>query len=366
MDLYRSQSRVYAGVSSAIIGHRDMYRIVKLVDACTWSMSNRGVGYDAVDERDVMIEVKQLVLLGGGREKGKLELSHSGRFIHRELPKNQGIVVVDVPGTRLGTRLLDEFQTLMGPVAFGVDLLKGEGFISYKVGFYRKRRMKEEGVVVENKARLVAQGIGKRKGKDNLMRRFVNFLAKGGSFGQCKEAKPMWLLLLQRQSKQLVDVSVPLDLFPVNTLTSKVFSFMVKKGKHFLRGKVIKAKEIKSEAQITKSRNKRTVIKHHFKAYLQKCLLEAKDSLRKASPRKVVHKDMYTKQGRKFAKGESSFKGTLKELFEGTDGANKKVLKDQTRSIMLKLKLESEEENTMALELIKFVKKILGELESEE
>ncbi|GJX26922.1 putative reverse transcriptase domain-containing protein, partial [Tanacetum coccineum] len=33
---------------------------------------------------------------------------------------------------------------------------------------------------------------------------------------------------------------------------------------------------------------------------------------------------------------------------------------------MLKLKLESEEENTMALELIKFVKKILGELESEE
>ncbi|GJT81809.1 hypothetical protein Tco_1056151 [Tanacetum coccineum] len=33
---------------------------------------------------------------------------------------------------------------------------------------------------------------------------------------------------------------------------------------------------------------------------------------------------------------------------------------------MLKLKLESEEENTMALELIKFVKKILAELESEE
>ncbi|GKE84210.1 hypothetical protein Tco_1557952, partial [Tanacetum coccineum] len=32
-------------------------------------------------------------------------------------------------------------------------------------------------------------------------------------------------------------VSVPLDHFPVNTLTSKVFSFMVKKGKHF-SGKV--------------------------------------------------------------------------------------------------------------------------------
>ncbi|GKF58712.1 hypothetical protein Tco_0172249, partial [Tanacetum coccineum] len=35
--------------------------------------------------------------------------------------------------------------------------------------------------------------------------------------------------------KQLVNVPVPLDYFPVNTLTSKVFSFMVKKGKHFSR-----------------------------------------------------------------------------------------------------------------------------------
>ncbi|GJX04605.1 hypothetical protein Tco_0190521, partial [Tanacetum coccineum] len=33
--------------------------------------------------------------------------------------------------------------------------------------------------------------------------------------------------------KQLVNVPVPLDHFPVNNLTSKVFSFMVKKGKHF-------------------------------------------------------------------------------------------------------------------------------------
>ncbi|GJX29974.1 hypothetical protein Tco_0238053, partial [Tanacetum coccineum] len=35
----------------------------------------------------------------------------------------------------------------------------------------------------------------------------------------------------------LVNVLVPLDHFPVNALTSKVFSFMVKKGKHF-SGKV--------------------------------------------------------------------------------------------------------------------------------
>ncbi|GKD38333.1 hypothetical protein Tco_1258540 [Tanacetum coccineum] len=37
--------------------------------------------------------------------------------------------------------------------------------------------------------------------------------------------------------KQLENVPVPLDHFPVNALTSKVFSFMVKKGKHF-SGKV--------------------------------------------------------------------------------------------------------------------------------
>ncbi|GJY77994.1 hypothetical protein Tco_0483795 [Tanacetum coccineum] len=36
---------------------------------------------------------------------------------------------------------------------------------------------------------------------------------------------------------QLANVPVPLDYFPVNALTSKVFSFMVKKGKHF-SGKV--------------------------------------------------------------------------------------------------------------------------------
>ncbi|GKA63157.1 hypothetical protein Tco_0762763 [Tanacetum coccineum] len=37
--------------------------------------------------------------------------------------------------------------------------------------------------------------------------------------------------------KQLMNIPVPLDHFPVNALTSKVFSFMVKKGKHF-SGKV--------------------------------------------------------------------------------------------------------------------------------
>ncbi|GKE33247.1 hypothetical protein Tco_1452569 [Tanacetum coccineum] len=37
--------------------------------------------------------------------------------------------------------------------------------------------------------------------------------------------------------KKLANISVPLDHFPVNSLTSKVFSFMIKKGKYF-SGKV--------------------------------------------------------------------------------------------------------------------------------
>ncbi|GKF15734.1 hypothetical protein Tco_0057196, partial [Tanacetum coccineum] len=35
------------------------------------------------------------------------------------------------------------------------------------------------------------------------------------------------------QDTQLKNVPMPLDHFPINALTSKVFSFMVKKGKHF-------------------------------------------------------------------------------------------------------------------------------------
>ncbi|GJU47512.1 hypothetical protein Tco_1204778 [Tanacetum coccineum] len=41
-------------------------------------------------------------------------------------------------------------------------------------------------------------------------------------------------------------------------------------------------------------------------------------------------------------------------------------LKKETLMQMLKLKLESEEESTMALELIRFIKKVLADLESKE
>ncbi|GJS38710.1 hypothetical protein Tco_0563753 [Tanacetum coccineum] len=41
------------------------------------------------------------------------------------------------------------------------------------------------------------------------------------------------LILPQKKFAVLKNVPVPLDHFPINALTSKVFSFMVKKGKHF-------------------------------------------------------------------------------------------------------------------------------------
>ncbi|GKA97363.1 hypothetical protein Tco_0825257, partial [Tanacetum coccineum] len=50
---------------------------------------------------------------------------------------------------------------------------------------------------------------------------------------------PQWRFLFHtiNHYKQLMNIPVPLDHFPVNALTSKVFSFKVKKGKHF-SGKV--------------------------------------------------------------------------------------------------------------------------------
>ncbi|GJX43915.1 putative ribonuclease H-like domain-containing protein [Tanacetum coccineum] len=78
-------------------------------------------------------------------------------------------------------------------------------------------------------------------GSENFVRTIISW--------QCKKQYPLWQLLIEaeyvaaasavgkfcgfKSYKQLANVPVPLDHFPVNTLTSKVFSFMVKKGKHF-------------------------------------------------------------------------------------------------------------------------------------
>ncbi|GJV58290.1 hypothetical protein Tco_1459295 [Tanacetum coccineum] len=147
--------------------------------------------------------------------------------------------------------------------------------------------------------------------------------------------------------KQLANVPVPLDHFPVNTLTSKVFSFMVKKGKHF-SGKVTPLfasmlvqptedegapSERPSEAQPTPSPahtsevpieqqndpsprpSPSTIIPDSIpetsggilEVIIQsmgcKVFLKQKDWSKKRSLKKQwVHKESVSKQGRKFAK----------------------------------------------------------------
>ncbi|GJZ06725.1 hypothetical protein Tco_0540518 [Tanacetum coccineum] len=162
--------------------------------------------------------------------------------------------------------------------------------------------------------------------------------------------------------KQLVNVPVPLDHFPVNTLTSKVFSFMVKKGKHF-SGKVTplfatmltdSSPAHTSEVPIEKQTNPSprpspsTIIldsipetsggnlgghsssdKSHsgnegdmtLQSVYDLCLflcahvsdqakeikhLKAQIKKKSFSKKQRVHKESVSKQGRKFAKGESS------------------------------------------------------------
>ncbi|GJV54479.1 hypothetical protein Tco_1450220 [Tanacetum coccineum] len=165
--------------------------------------------------------------------------------------------------------------------------------------------------------------------------------------------KPVSISEASIRNKQLANVPVPLDHFPVNTLTSKVFSFMVKKGKHF-SGKVTplfasinfwwesgghstidkslsgnegemtlqsvydlclslcaqvsdQAKEIQHlKAQIKKLKKQaKPVIKHH-RAWMQSISLKQRLARKRSSKKQWVHKESVSKQGRKFAKGESS------------------------------------------------------------
>ncbi|GJR44879.1 hypothetical protein Tco_1312982 [Tanacetum coccineum] len=148
---------------------------------------------------------------------------------------------------------------------------------------------------------------------------------------------------IQLMGNQLKDVPVPLDHFPVPTLTKKVLTFMVKKGKNF-SGKVTplfdsmlvqqtedegdtserpsdsqpipspphpkgsggnhgaQAKEIKGlKAQVKKLKKEVKPLITHHKAWM-KTRLARKTSLKK----KGVYKEYVSKQGRKSVK---SFKG---------------------------------------------------------
>ncbi|GJZ13106.1 putative ribonuclease H-like domain-containing protein [Tanacetum coccineum] len=76
-------------------------------------------------------------------------------------------------------------------------------------------------------------GLQVKQKEDGLL---VNLLRLRKPLVKDEEAYVMWMSVLVLD-KQLANVPVPLYHFPVNALTSKVFSFMVKKGKHF-SGKV--------------------------------------------------------------------------------------------------------------------------------
>ncbi|GKB18314.1 putative ribonuclease H-like domain-containing protein [Tanacetum coccineum] len=149
--------------------------------------------------------------------------------------------------------------------------------------------------------------------------------------------------------KQLANVSVPLDYIPVNTLTSKVFSFMVKKGKHFSRKvtplfatmlvqptqdegasseRPSEALPTPSPAQTSEasgenlgghSSSDKSLSGNEGDMTLQSvydlCLslswlksvsLKQRFPSKSFSKKHRVHKESVSKQGRKFAKGESS------------------------------------------------------------
>ncbi|GKA29959.1 hypothetical protein Tco_0716204 [Tanacetum coccineum] len=142
--------------------------------------------------------------------------------------------------------------------------------------------------------------------------------------------------------EHLKNVLVPLDHFPINALTSKVLSFMVKKGKNFsgnatplfdsmlvqptededlvlqslflisiqqvLVGIIevtIQAKEIKDlKAKIKKLKKKaRHVITHH-KAWMKSVSMKTRFAGKKSMQKKWMQKEFVSKQGRKTAKSK--------------------------------------------------------------
>ncbi|GJY58504.1 hypothetical protein Tco_0458396 [Tanacetum coccineum] len=159
--------------------------------------------------------------------------------------------------------------------------------------------------------------------------------------------------------KQLVNVPVPLDHFPVNALTSKVFSFMVKKGKHFsgkvtplfasmlvqptedegaiserpseaqstpslphpkssdgnqgghsssdksLSGNEDQAKEIQHlKAQIKKLKKQAKPVITHHRAWMKSVSLKQRLAGKRSLKKNWMQRESISKQGRKSAKGE--------------------------------------------------------------
>ncbi|GJV60420.1 hypothetical protein Tco_1466520 [Tanacetum coccineum] len=86
----------------------------------------------------------------------------------------------------------------------------------------------------------------------------------------------------------------------------------------------------------------------------------------KEESKEEVKKEENEESTRKRKLGVHTLIELKKELVIHSANKKKYPLKKEIVVQMLKLKLESEEESTMALELIRFIKKVLADLESKE
>ncbi|GJT63439.1 hypothetical protein Tco_1006972 [Tanacetum coccineum] len=195
-----------------------------------------------------------------------------------------------------------------------------------------------------------------------------------------------------------MNVPVPLDHFPVNALTSKVFSFMVKKGKHF-SGKVTplfasmlvqptedegttserpsepqqhyhpypsspktvlvgimevtdQAKEIKHlKAQIKKLKKKAKPVITHHRAWMKSVSLKQRLAGKKSLKSNWMQNDSVSKQGRKSAKAEPSvhkdplFDELPEDTLDYMETEDAKKREDKRCSIVVKLKKEGYSNN---------------------
>ncbi|GJW89535.1 hypothetical protein Tco_0164875, partial [Tanacetum coccineum] len=176
-----------------------------------------------------------------------------------------------------------------------------------------------------------------------------NFLAEDSSLGNSKKQRPLWLLLLQKQNMCLLQSWLRAGLVqptqvsgtffkrpseaqptPSPTPTSEVPhepqtdsspAHTRNEGEMTLQSVYDlclslcaqvsdQAKEIQHlKAQIKKLKKQaKPVIKHH-RAWMQSISLKQRLARKRSSKKQWVHKESVSKQGRKFAKGESSVQG---------------------------------------------------------
>ncbi|GJV83766.1 hypothetical protein Tco_1523664 [Tanacetum coccineum] len=274
------------------------------------------------------VRPEKFVLL---RQKGKLLLSP------------QQVVIGDNKDTT-GTISPNTMVDLVLEIDYPHRALKNKGVVDSGCSRHMTVNIVEESSLIEFRESLKRVTDGTEALL--ILTLFILWLDKGNS---AKGSWPRSVSISEASiNKQLANVFVPLDHFAVNTLTSKVFSFMVKKGKHF-SGKVTplfatmlvhptpdegahserpsdaqstpspastktsggnlgdQAKEIQHlKAQIIKLKKQAKPVIQNHRAWLKSVTLKQRLTRKRFSKKQRVHKDSVSKQGKMFAKGESS------------------------------------------------------------